>query len=239
MESSESPPLANPALSAKEAAGREASKFVENGQVVGLGTGTTIESFLVAIAERIEKEDLDIRGVPTSKATAERAEELGIPLSSLDQDPVLDLAVDGADEVDGAFRLIKGGGGALLREKIVANSAQKVIIVIGEGKRVETLGLTFMLPVEVIPFGNQVTEMQIADLGCQPFLRTLENGDPFVTDNGNYIFDCQFEDGIEDPDDTHSKLSQLPGVAENGIFIDLCDVVVEGLDGGETFVEEK
>ncbi len=226
-------------LSPKEAAGRESVKFIKSGQVVGLGTGSTVEWFLVALAERIQKEGLEVRGVPTSTATAERAKDLGIPISSLEQDPVLDVTVDGADEVDPAFRLIKGGGGALLREKIVANSAQKVVIVIGAGKKVETLGSTFLLPVEVIPFGHQVTELQIADIGCQPFLRTLENGEAFITDNGNYIFDCQFDGGIENPEEAHSLLSQLPGVAENGIFLDLCDVVVEGLEGGETVVEEK
>jgi ribose 5-phosphate isomerase A len=220
--------------SPKQAAACAAAQLVETGMKIGLGTGTTVAFFLDALAERIEKEKLEVIGVATSVQTADRARELGIPISDLEHYPALDLVIDGADEVDPDFRLIKGGGGALLREKIVAAASAKVAIIIGGGKRVDRLGTTFLLPVEVIPFGSATTRDCVAKTGgCTPYVRTTEEGEPFVTDNGNYILDCRFENGIADPEKLHAELSQIPGVAEVGLFLNLCDIVFEGQDDGQ------
>ena len=226
-------------LSSKEAAGVEAALCVESGMKIGLGTGSTVTFFLEALARRIQSEGLVVKGVATSEATVLKAKELGIPMATLEEEPRLDLVIDGADEVDGDFRLIKGGGGALLREKIVAAAGERVVIIVGEGKQVETLGTTFLLPVEILPFGYLSTEVKVAELGCIPFLRTTETEGPFVTDNGNYILDCKFPDGIADPVSLHAELSQIPGVAEVGLFLDLCDEVITGLAGGEATTQVK
>jgi ribose 5-phosphate isomerase A len=187
-----------------------------------------VDFFLEALAEKIAKEKINVVGVCTSQETEDYAKKLGIPISTLAETPHLDLAVDGADEVDEEFRLIKGGGGALLREKIVAAASESVIIIIGEGKYVEKLGSGFLLPIEVLPFGYASTKTQVGQKGgCTPYLRTIESGEPFITDNGNYIFDCKFDDGIDNPEVTHSILSQIAGVAEVGIFLNLCDLVLE------------
>ncbi len=220
--------------SPKQAAGIAAAQLVQTGMKLGLGTGTTVAFFLEALAERIEKENLEVIGVSTSVQTAELAEKLGIPISDLEEYPALDLVVDGADEVDPELRLIKGGGGALLREKIVAAASAKVAIIIGTGKRVERLGTTFLLPVEIIPFGYVTTRDCVANAsGSTPYLRTTEEGQPFVTDNGNYILDCKFEQGIANAEQLHADLSQIPGVAEVGLFLNLCDIVFEGQDDGQ------
>jgi len=220
--------------SPKQAAGYAAAKLVETGMKLGLGTGTTVAFFLQALAERIKREGLEVVGVATSVQTADLARTLGIPISDLDHYPALDLVIDGADEVDPEFRLIKGGGGALLREKIVAAASAKVAIIIGAGKRVTRLGTTFLLPVEVIPFGHATTRERVAKTGrCTPYIRTTEEGEPFVTDNGNYILDCRFADGIANPEQLHADLSQIPGVAEVGLFLNLCDIVFEGQDDGQ------
>jgi ribose 5-phosphate isomerase A len=222
------------ATSPKQAAGYAAAKLVKTGMKLGLGTGTTVAFFLQALAERIKQEGLEVVGVATSVQTAELARTLGIPISDLDHYPALDLVIDGADEVDSKFRLIKGGGGALLREKIVAAASAQVAIIIGSGKRVARLGTTFLLPVEVIPFGHVTTRESVAKIGnCTPYIRTTEEGEPFVTDNGNYIFDCRFADGIANPEQLHADLSQIPGVAEVGLFLNLCDMVIEGQDDGQ------
>lgn len=218
--------------SGKQAAGVAAAALVENGMKLGLGTGSTVAYFLDALAARCAADGLQVEGVPTSEATAEHARRLGIPIRELEELPELDLVVDGADEVDPAFRLVKGGGGALLREKIVASCGKRIVIIVGEGKRVQKLGTTFLLPVEVVPFGSAVTRRRVAALGCQPYLRTLEDGSSFVTDNGNLILDCKFPYGIEDPDELHRQLSELPGVVEVGIFLNLCHEVIEGRADG-------
>ena len=223
--------------SPKQLAGKAAAAYVETGMKLGLGTGSTVAFFLEALSERIAAEGLEVCGVPTSLDTAEKAQDLGIPIATLEEQPALDLVVDGADEVDPAFRLIKGGGGALLREKIVAACGKKVIIIVGEGKRVDRLGTTFLLPVEILPFGYLATRDRVAELGgCTPYIRNTEAGEPFVTDNGNFILDCRFEDGIADPERLHADLSQIPGVAEIGVFLDLCHVVIEGTESGEAVV---
>lgn len=219
-------------ISAKQAAGVAAAALVEPGMRLGLGTGSTVAYFLEALAERMKSEEFSVEGVPTSEDTASRARELGIPIRSLEELPELDLVVDGADEVDPAFRLVKGGGGALLREKIVAACGKRIAIIVGEGKLVEKLGTTFLLPVEIVPFGAAVTRSKVAALGCQPYQRTLESGDPFVTDNGNWILDCKFPYGMDDPVALHQQLAETPGVVEVGIFLDLCHEVLEGRADG-------
>ncbi|NQU48659.1 MAG: ribose-5-phosphate isomerase RpiA [Planctomycetes bacterium] len=225
--------------SAKQAAGVAAAALVQDGMILGFGTGTTVVFFLDALAERIRLEKIKVIGVPTSEATAKHATELGIPISTLDEHPELDLVVDGADEVDLQFRLVKGGGGALLREKIVASCGKRVVIIVGEGKMVDKLGTTFLLPVEVVPFGVQVTRTKVEAAGCQAFLRTLEDGDAFHTDNGNLVLDCKFRYGIDDPVQTHQSLSQIPGVVEVGIFLELCHAVIEGRADGTSITHQK
>jgi ribose 5-phosphate isomerase A len=218
--------------SAKQAAGIAAAALVENGMNLGLGTGSTVAYFLEALASRIRLENIVVTGVATSKDTAERGVKLGIPMLGLDECSQLDLVIDGADEIDPAFNLIKGGGGALLREKIVASCGKKVIIIVGEGKLVERLGTTFLLPVEIVTFGASVTKLRVEATGCHAYLRTTESGEPFLTDNGNWILDCKYRFGIEDPIDLHTQLSELPGVVEVGIFLDLCQLVIEGRADG-------
>ncbi|MFK5955616.1 MAG: ribose-5-phosphate isomerase RpiA [Planctomycetota bacterium] len=226
--------------SPKQAAGIAAAEHVKTGMILGLGTGSTVAFFLDALAERMAKEGLDVLGVPTSVATADKCKELGISLATLEEQPVLDLVIDGADEVDDEFRLIKGGGGALLREKIVAAAGTKVIIIVGQGKRVNRLGTTFLLPVEVLPFGYLSIRDKVAVLGdCKPYVRNTEAGEPFVTDNGNYILDCRFKTGIANPQELHASLSQIPGVVEVGLFLDLCHLVIEGGDNGKVVTLQR
>jgi len=227
--------------SSKQAAGIEAASHVVDGMKLGLGTGSTVAFFLDAVAARMREEGLYVMGVPTSQQTAAKCHELGIEITDLESSPALDLAVDGADEVDPGFRLIKGGGGALLREKIVAAAASKVIIIVGANKMVERLGTTFMLPIEIVPFGYTATHARVAKVGdCSAFVRLTEAGEPFVTDNGNFILDCRFEQGgIEDPVAMHAALSQVPGVVAVGIFLDLCDLVIEGHDDGTTTTHQR
>lgn len=225
--------------SAKELAGREAVKQIKNGMVLGLGTGSTVAFFLEALSERIKSEGLSVKGIATSQATEAHAKSLDIPLVDLDEVLSLDLVIDGADEVDGKLRLIKGGGGALLREKIVAAAGSKVLIIVGEGKVIKKLGTTFLLPVEVLPFGYKATQRLVSGAGCVPFLRTQPDETPFVTDNGNYILDCKFDKGIGRPEALHKELSQIPGVAEIGLFLDLCDEVIEGRSDGPPVIYTK
>jgi ribose 5-phosphate isomerase A len=215
-------------LSSKQVVGEAAATYVKSGMRLGLGTGSTVHYFLKALAARIQKDALDVQGVCTSLETEKHAKVLGIPLITLEEAPHLDLCIDGADEVDSEFRLIKGGGGALLREKVVASASERVIIIVGEGKYVETLGHNFLLPIEVLPFGyTQTMKYVAARSGCTPFLRTTEGGEPFITDNGHYILDCKFDKGIPDPAEKHAILSQITGVVEVGIFLNLCDLVLE------------
>lgn len=219
--------------SSKQAAGIEAASHVVDGMKLGLGTGSTVAFFLDALAVRMREEGLSVVGVPTSQQTAAKCRELGIDLTDLEATPELDLVVDGADEVDPEFRLIKGGGGALLREKIVAAAAKKVIIIVGANKMVQRLGTTFLLPVEIVPFGYTATRARVSALTeGSAYVRLTDAGEPFVTDNGNFILDCRFARGMTDPDALHAALSQVPGVVEVGIFLNLCDLVVEGQDDG-------
>ena len=194
-----------------------AAALVSPGMRLGLGSGSTFLRFLVHLANRIQGEGLDVVGVPTSEGTAQAARDLGVPLTTLDEVPSLHLAIDGADEVDRQKNLVKGGGGALVREKIVAAAADEMIVMVSESKWVDRLGISFPLPVEVIPFGWGNAARRLRELGAEPRLRGGIDT-PFVTDNGNFILDCVFASGIEDPMDLERSINTIPGVLDNGLF---------------------
>jgi len=216
----------------KEAAARASLRFIKSGQVVGLGTGSTAASFIRLLAEQVNN-GLLIRGIPTSVRSQELAESLGIPLTTLDECQEVDVTVDGADEVDAELRLIKGGGGALLREKVVASATKHLVIVADATKQVPRLG-KFPLPVEVIRFAQALVAKKIAALGADVRLRLQANGTPYVTDESNYIFDCRFGE-IADADNLARQLSDMPGIVEHGLFIGMVSTVL--LAKGDEIVE--
>jgi len=207
----------------KEAAARASLRFINDGQVVGLGTGSTAAHFIQLLGEQV-KNGLRIRGIPTSDRSREQAAGLGISLTTLDECPQIDVTVDGADEVDPQLRLIKGGGGALLREKIVASATKQLVIVADATKRVPVLG-KFPLPVEVIKFAQAVVMKKIEALGAQVGLRREAGGKPYLTDENNHILDCRFGK-IPDADGLARQLSDMPGVVEHGLFIGMASVVL-------------
>ena len=207
----------------KEAAARASLRFVKDGQVVGLGTGSTAAYFIKLLGEQV-RTGLNIRGIPTSDRSRELALSLGIPLITLDDCQEIDVTVDGADEVDPQLRLIKGGGGALLREKIVASATRQMIVVADASKQVQKLG-NFPLPVEVIKFAQALVAKRIAALGVEVQLRRDADGSPYVTDENNHILDCRFGE-IRDPDDLARELSLMPGVVEHGLFIGMAKVAL-------------
>ena len=209
----------------KEAAGRAAAKLVCDGDVVGLGTGSTAYFAIVALGERV-KAGLKIIGIPTSVQTADLARQLGIPLTTLDEHTEIDITIDGADEVDPKLNLIKGGGGALLREKVVASVTKKMVVVADSSKVVSALG-KFPWPVEVISFARTVVEKKIVSLGATPRLRTKPDGSVFLTDNGNQILDCSFGK-IDDPPALALALSNIPGIVEHGLFIGFAKLALIG-----------
>ncbi len=223
----------------KEIAGRRAADMVQDGMTVGLGTGSTVWFTLLRLAQRAEQEGLSIQGVPTSVDTQVKAGKLGLPLLSLDEVQEIDLTIDGADEVDPAFHMIKGGGGALLREKVVAHISRREVIVVGRNKVVERLGTTFRLPVELVPFARPVVERELSSLGAEVQLRMDEAGQPFITDNHNQILDCHFAQGIADPPAFEQRIDRIPGVVESGLFIDLAHVIVIGDEDGSCEVRSK
>lgn len=218
----------------KRQAAERAVAHVKPGMKLGLGTGSTAAHFVRLLGERV-RGGLEVVAVPTSEATAELAAREGIPLTSLDAHPFLDLTVDGADEIDPALRLIKGGGGALLREKIVAMASDQLIIIADQGKLVGQLG-RFPLPIEVVPFGlaatRQMAELVASDVGCVGEITLREaGGRPFMTDGGHYILDCAFG-SIPEPEALAEALSFVPGVVDTGLFIGIADlVIVAGPDG--------
>ena len=209
----------------KQLAAEQAVEEVASGMIVGLGTGSTIYYALLKLGEKV-RNGLDITGIPTSKQTEEIATQQGISLSTLGEHPVIDLTIDGADEVNPTLDLIKGAGGALVREKIIAHASERLIIIVDAGKLVEQLGSNFPVPVEVLPFGWGSTQIALNRI-CQD--STLRPG--FVSDNGNYILDCTF-DGIPDPVATELTINNLPGVVENGLFISRTDQVIIGTASG-------
>ena len=205
-------------ISEKQRSAEAACEYVKDGMIVGLGTGSTTEFAVKKIGELV-RNGLSIRGIPTSDATKILAESEGIPLIDFSKTMFIDLTIDGADEIDANLNMIKGGGAALLREKIVASASREEIIIVSGSKLVQQLG-TFPLPVEVIPFGWQVVFNQLESLQGNPELR-LKQGQPSVTDQGNFIVDCHFRK-IENPEQLEQHLNMIPGVVENGLFINLC-----------------
>ena len=222
-------------MKAKKLTGEKATEYIEDGMIIGLGTGSTAYYAIKKVGELV-RNGLKIKAVPTSKETAELAAEEGIELVELADVEALDLTIDGADEVDKNFNLIKGGGGALLREKIVASATEKLIIVVDESKLVEFLG-AFPLPIEITPFSWQYTKRMVEKFSCSSEIRK-EDGKIYQTDNGNYILDCDFAK-IEDPIKLTVELNKLPGVVENGIFAEMAEIVVVGYNDGRVEVLEK
>ncbi|PJE32041.1 ribose-5-phosphate isomerase [Pseudooceanicola antarcticus] len=226
----------SPIDKAKFLAAKRATDFVEDGMRVGLGTGSTAAWMVRLLGERVRDEGLKISGVPTSARTAQLAQEVGIKVITLDEAKWLDLTIDGADEVDGDLNLIKGGGGALLQEKIVATASDRMIVIADAAKEVEALG-AFPLPIEVIPFGWQTSQALVEEmlismdvLGRDTTLRM--NGDaPYVTDEGNHILDLHLN-RIGNARELALVMNQIPGVVENGLFIDICDTLVIGHGSG-------
>ncbi len=213
----------------KQLAAEKAVEEVQSGMVVGLGTGSTIYYALLKLSEMV-RGGLDIVCIPTSKQTEKIATAGGIPLSTLGAHPAIDLTIDGADEVNPNLDLIKGLGGALVREKIIAYASKQLIIVVDESKWVEVLGTKSPLPVEIVQFGWQATQLALNQIGCRSVLRIV-NGAPFVSDNGNYILDCHF-DAIPNPAQTELALNNLPGVVENGLFVNRAAKVIIGASSG-------
>jgi ribose 5-phosphate isomerase A len=205
--------------SAKKVAGERAADLVKSGMVVGLGTGSTVAWTIKRLGERIREEGLDFSGVPTSFQAESLAIECGIRLTTLNSRPILDLAIDGADQVDERLYVIKGGGAAHTREKVVACSARRFVIVADESKYVQRL--THPVPVEVLPFALRLTERLLRDLGGEPVLRQgLRKDGPVITDNGNFVLDVDFET-IEEPATLAARMSRIPGLVEHGIFENL------------------
>ena len=207
----------------KAAAARKSVEYVTDGMVVGLGTGTTAKYVIELLGERV-KQGLKIQGIPTSKASSVLAASKGIPLTGLDKVEFIDLTIDGADEVGPGLALIKGGGGALLHEKIVASSSKRLVIVADEHKRVAQLG-RFPLPVEVIQFAAGPVERRLQTMGANPRLRLGADGKPFMTDEGNFLFDLSYGQ-IPDPPALAATLKSMVGVVEHGLFLDLASVAI-------------
>ena len=223
-------------MSPKQRAAEAAMKYVKDGTVVGLGTGSTADLFLQALAAALRDGRVRaVRGVPTSRQSERRAQHLGIPLTTLAEASSPDVTIDGADEVDPSLDLIKGLGGALLREKIVAQNSKKLVIIADAGKAVSKLGTKAMLPVEVVQFAHEAQESFLRTLGAAPALRRAGDA-AYVTDNGNYIYDCRFPGGIDDPAGLDLALRRRAGVVETGLFVGMADVA---LVAGEDRVDER
>jgi ribose 5-phosphate isomerase A len=215
----------------KAAAAESAAALVTDGMLVGLGSGTTAALAVNALGRRV-REGLRIVGIPTSESTAARARALGIPLTTLDEKSQIELTIDGADEVEeGSLNLIKGHGGALLREKIVANASKRLVIVVDDSKLVHHLAQKFPVPVEVIPFGWQATARQVSSLGAKPALRRNPGGEPFISDGGHYILDCAFEPTVSAAS-LAEDLDHIVGLVEHGLFIGFTSEVHVASAGG-------
>tara|TARA_B100001250_G_C19702618_1_gene745467 strand:+ start:355 stop:1032 length:678 start_codon:yes stop_codon:yes gene_type:complete len=216
-------------------AAKEAIKLIDNGMLVGLGTGSTAKIAVDLIGGKLSDE-FQIVGMPTSKKTELQAKELGIKLIGIDDADTIDIAIDGADEVAPDLSLIKGLGGALLREKKVEKKAKKLIIIVDETKIVDKLGVGF-LPVEVTIENHKETMEKLANLGCAAELRIESNLKAFVTDNGNYIYHCKFEKGINNPEKLDRKLMQIDGVVDTGLFINMTTKVIVGTPNGTKIID--
>ena len=222
----------------KKIAAEKATEDVKSGMIVGLGTGSTVYYALLKLGTMV-REGLDIVGIPTSAGTEKIAIEQQIPLTTLASHPAIDLTIDGADEVDAHLNLIKGGGAALVREKIIANASKRILIVVDESKVSRVLGTNFPLPVEIVQFGWEATQTEVNRICGKSALRlsSIQDGSqqPLVTDNGNYILDCHF-DGIPTPEQVELQLNNIPGVVENGIFVNRTDKVIIGTPSGVRYM---
>lgn len=218
----------------KQKAAEKAAEFIEDDMVVGLGSGSTISKAIKVIGDR----EIDATFVASSSVTQQLADKLDLRLSSLDEGLSLDLTIDGADEVAPDFSMIKGGGGAHTREKIIASASDEVVIVVDKTKLVRELGEEKPVPIEVIPFAHGYTTHQLKDLGGDPKLRESPEGSPYVTDNGNYILDTKFE-SIKSPSELEASLNSIPGVIENGIFTNLADQILVGHEEGCATLESE
>lgn len=219
-------------MNLKEVVGKEAVKYVEDGMIVGLGTGSTVFYFVHALADRV-KEGLNIQMVSTSIQTVELAKSLGLNIKELEEIDHIDLAVDGVDEIDKNFNAIKGGGAALFREKIVADIAKEVIWIYDESKDVEKLG-KFNLPVEILPFGYSHTVRKLIEAGLNPVIRK-KDGEILITDNHNYIADLHLGYGF-DIEEVKQKLANIVGVVEHGLFLNMCKLCIKGTPGGAVII---
>lgn len=218
----------------KQMVGIKAAEFVKDGMIVGLGTGSTAYYMVEEIGRRVKEEELKIIGVTTSNETAAHAKELGIPLKPIDEVPFVDVTIDGADEISADFQGIKGGGAALLFEKIVATYSKKVIWIVDESKMVEKLG-AFPLPVEVIPYGSKQLAKQLKEMGLHPVLRQ-KDGNVVRTDSNNFILDLH-EKTIEDSHALAEKLTSLVGVVEHGLFLNMVNTIIIGYQDGPKVLE--
>ncbi|PRY78314.1 ribose 5-phosphate isomerase A [Yoonia maritima] len=232
----------SPIDKAKFLAAKQATEYVETGMKVGLGTGSTAAWLVQCLGEMVREDGLKIKGVPTSTRTANLARKVGIEVITLDEAKWLDVTIDGTDEYDAKLTLIKGGGGAHLQEKVVATASDRMIVIADASKKVDTLG-AFPLPVEVIPFGAKITKRLIEEMliGMDVLGREVTqrmNGDkPFISDEGNFIFDLHLK-RIGNPHQLSLALNQIPGLVENGLFIDICDVVIVGHGDGRVDVRD-
>ena len=217
----------------KKIAGEKAAEYVKDGMTLGLGTGSTAFHAVNAVGELVKK-GMKLQAVPTSKATEAQARELGIPLLTIDEVEQIDLAIDGVDEIDPAFNAIKGGGGALYREKVVATMADEVIWIMDDSKLVEKIG-AFHLPVEIAQYGSKQAIAKMEAYGWNPVLR-VRDGKTFVTDNGNFIADLHLGAGF-DIEDVYNKLSGMLGVLEHGLFLNMCKRIIVGTDEGAVVTE--
>ena len=220
----------------KKLSAENAVEQIEDGMIIGLGTGSTVKYAIKKLGVLV-RNGLSIQGIPTSGQTKKLAIQENIPLTSLSEHPEIDLTIDGADEVDSDLNLIKGGGGALTREKIIAFHSKRLIIVVDDSKVVKSLGIDFPLPVEVVKFEWKATKRSLETFGCNVQLRKIME-DPFITDNGNYILDCEF-DRIANPEQLEQDINMIPGVVENGLFIGLAHKVIVGSTQGIMTLEKE
>lgn len=217
---------------AKKAAGHKAAEFIEKGMIVGLGTGTTAFYFIESLIKRC-KEGLKIQAVSSSRASAEIAKKGGIEILDINSIPRVDITVDGADEIDPKKRMIKGGGGAHVREKILASSSNEMVVIVDESKLVMSVGHA-KLPVEIIFYGSPATRVKIEDFGYRGKWRMNEDGTLYITENGNLLFDIQFDTPPMAPEQHHDQLIRIPGVVDTGFFFNLAGRVVVGYQNGTT-----